>query len=107
MDDGPEAGSKGHPGRTKAVAAAESDRPTLVFLIKKAVRLALDAVALGTACTLPAAARADGWVHGSRRQVPGLPDLFHHQRRGIGNHGWTRDPRPARAPRARLDARGH
>jgi predicted peroxiredoxin len=33
-----------------AVAAAESGRPTLTFLTKEAVRLALDGVATGTAC---------------------------------------------------------
>ena len=33
-----------------AVGAAESGRPTLVFLTKEAVRLALDGVAVGTAC---------------------------------------------------------
>jgi predicted peroxiredoxin len=33
-----------------AVAAAESGRPTLVFLTKEAVRLATDGVAVGTAC---------------------------------------------------------
>lgn len=33
-----------------AVAAAESDRPTLMFLTKEAVRLAVPGVALGTAC---------------------------------------------------------
>jgi predicted peroxiredoxin len=34
-----------------AVGAAESGRPTLAFLTKEAVRLALDGVAVGTACT--------------------------------------------------------
>jgi len=33
-----------------AVGAAESGRPTLMFLTKEAVRLALDGVAVGTAC---------------------------------------------------------
>jgi predicted peroxiredoxin len=33
-----------------AVGAAESGRPTLVFLTKEAVRLALDGVATGVAC---------------------------------------------------------
>jgi predicted peroxiredoxin len=33
-----------------AVAAAESGRPTLVFLTKEAVRLAIEGVAVGTAC---------------------------------------------------------
>jgi predicted peroxiredoxin len=33
-----------------AVGAAESGRPTLVFLSKEAVRLALDGVAAGVAC---------------------------------------------------------
>jgi predicted peroxiredoxin len=33
-----------------AVGAAESQRPTLMFLTKEAVRLALDGVAVGTAC---------------------------------------------------------
>ncbi len=43
-----------------AVGAAESGRPTLIFLTKEAVRLALDGVAVGTAC--------DG--------CPPLPDLM-------------------------------
>jgi predicted peroxiredoxin len=34
-----------------AAGAAESGRPTLIFLTKEAVRLALDGVAVGTACT--------------------------------------------------------
>ena len=33
-----------------AVGAAESGRPTLMFLAKEAVRLALDGVAVGVAC---------------------------------------------------------
>jgi predicted peroxiredoxin len=33
-----------------AVGAAESGRPTLMFLTKEAVRLALDGAAVGTAC---------------------------------------------------------
>ena len=33
-----------------AVGAAESGRPTLMFLAKEAVRLALDGVAIGVAC---------------------------------------------------------
>jgi predicted peroxiredoxin len=33
-----------------AVGAAESGRPTVVFLAKEAVRLAIDGVATGTAC---------------------------------------------------------
>lgn len=33
-----------------AVGAAESGRPTLMFLTKEAVRLALDGTAVGTAC---------------------------------------------------------
>jgi predicted peroxiredoxin len=33
-----------------AVAAAESGRPTLIFLAKEAVRLAVPGVAVGTAC---------------------------------------------------------
>ena len=33
-----------------AVGAAESGRPTAIFLAKEAVRLALDGVAVGTAC---------------------------------------------------------
>lgn len=43
-----------------AVGAAESGRPTLTFLTKEAVRLALDGVAVGTAC--------DG--------CPSIPDLL-------------------------------
>jgi predicted peroxiredoxin len=33
-----------------AVGAAESGRPTLIFLTKEAVRLALDGIAVGVAC---------------------------------------------------------
>jgi predicted peroxiredoxin len=33
-----------------AVAAAEADKPTLMFLTKEATRLAIDGVAVGTAC---------------------------------------------------------
>src|SRR5688500_16755874 len=33
-----------------AVGAAETGRPTLMFLTKEAVRLALDGIAVGTAC---------------------------------------------------------
>jgi len=43
-----------------AVGAAETGRPTLMFLTKEAVRLALDSVAVGVAC--------DG--------CPPLPDLM-------------------------------
>ncbi len=43
-----------------AVGAAESGRPTLMFLTKEAVRLALDGIAVGVAC--------DG--------CPSLPDLM-------------------------------
>ena|SRR5438270_12793679 len=43
-----------------AVGAAESGRPTLMFLTKEAVRLALDGVAVGVAC----------------EGCPTLPDLF-------------------------------
>ena len=43
-----------------AVGAAEAGRPTLMFLTKEAVRLALDGVAVGVAC--------DG--------CPALPDLM-------------------------------
>jgi predicted peroxiredoxin len=43
-----------------AVGAAESDRPTLMFLTKEAVRLALTGIAIGVAC--------DG--------CPSIPDLM-------------------------------
>jgi predicted peroxiredoxin len=43
-----------------AVGAAESGRPTLMFLTKEAVRLALEGVAVGVAC----------------EGCPPLPDLF-------------------------------
>ena len=33
-----------------SIGAAESDRPTLTFLTKEAVRLALEGTAVGTAC---------------------------------------------------------
>ena len=43
-----------------AIGAAESERPTLMFLTKEAVRLAIDGVAVGVGC--------DG--------CPSLPDLM-------------------------------
>ena len=51
-----------------AVGAAESGRPTLMFLTKEAVRLALDGVAVGVAC--------DG--------CPPLPDLMKRYERAGG-----------------------
>ena len=51
-----------------AVGAAEAGRPTLMFLTKEAVRLALDGVAVGVAC--------DG--------CPPLPDLMKRYERAGG-----------------------
>ncbi len=51
-----------------AVAAAEEGRPTLMFLTKEAVRLAIDGVAVGTACT----------------GCPPLPDLIERYRAAGG-----------------------
>jgi len=51
-----------------AVAAAEEGRPTLMFLTKEAVRLAIDGVAIGTACT----------------GCPPLPDLIERYRAAGG-----------------------
>ncbi|HEX8804262.1 MAG TPA: DsrE family protein [Acidimicrobiales bacterium] len=53
-----------------AVGAAESGRPTLMFMTKEAVRLALDGVAVGTAC--------DG--------CPPLPDLLARYREAGGRY---------------------
>jgi hypothetical protein len=50
-----------------AVGAAESGRPTLMFLTKEAVRLALDGVATGIACD------------GSRRALLRLPGVLQRQ----------------------------
>jgi predicted peroxiredoxin len=51
-----------------AVAAAEEGRPTLMFLTKEAVRLAIEGVAVGTACT----------------GCPPLPDLIERYRAAGG-----------------------
>ena len=53
-----------------AVGAAESGRPTLMFLTKEAVRLALDGVGVGVAC--------DG--------CPPLPDLMKRYRAAGGRY---------------------
>lgn len=53
-----------------AVGAAESGRPTLMFLTKEAVRLALDGVAVGVAC--------DG--------CPPLPDLMRRYEAASGRY---------------------
>jgi predicted peroxiredoxin len=53
-----------------AVGAAESGRPTLMFLTKEAVRLALDGVAVGVGC--------DG--------CPPLPDLMKRYRAAGGRY---------------------
>jgi predicted peroxiredoxin len=53
-----------------AVGAAESGRPTLMFLTKEAVRLALDGIAVGVAC--------DG--------CPPLPDLMKRYKAGGGQY---------------------
>lgn len=51
-----------------AVAAAEAGRPTLIFQTKEAVRLSLDGVAVGVACT----------------DCPSLPDLLARYERAGG-----------------------
>ena len=59
-----------------AVGAAEQGRPTMMFLTKEAVRLAVPGVAVGTRLRrLPAAARAARPLRAGRRALPGLPDL--------------------------------
>ncbi len=47
-----------------AVGAAESGRPTLMFLTKEAVRLAIPGVAIGTACDVcpPLASLVDRYI---------------------------------------------
>ena len=59
-----------------AVGAAESGRPTVTFLAKEAVRLAVEGVATGTAC---GPGRA---VSRRRRHLPGLPHLLQRQEPG-------------------------
>jgi len=62
-----------------AVGAAESNRPTLMFLTKEAVRLAVDGTAVGVAAG--AALRLPIWRSGTRRrrQILRVPDLFQRQ----------------------------
>jgi hypothetical protein len=65
-----------------AVGAAESNRPTLMFLTKEAVRLAVDGTAVGVAAG--AALRLPIWRSGTRRrrQILRVPDLFQRQAPG-------------------------
>ena len=60
LTTGLEDGERVTVGLLVAVGAAESERPTLTFLTKEAVRLALSGTAVGTAC--------DG--------CPSIPDLM-------------------------------
>src|ERR1700756_444650 len=60
-----------------AVAAAEQQRPTLMFLTKEAVRLASDGVAQGGGLRgLPAAAGPGQALPRGRGAAAGLPDLL-------------------------------
>ena len=52
-----------------AVGAAESGRPTLMFLAKEAVRLAVDGTAAGVACD--GCRRSLTWSSGTRRPAAG------------------------------------
>ena len=55
-------------------------RPTLMFLTKEAVRLAVTGVAVGTACEgCPPLPDLVERSPGRRRPVPGLPDLLQRQ----------------------------
>ena len=51
-----------------AVGAAEQGRPTLLFLTKEAARLAIDGVAVGTACQ-GCPPLTDLWAGGSRTRA--------------------------------------
>ena len=79
-----------------AVAAAEKQRPTLMFLTKEAVRLASDGVAQGVACEgcppLPDLVKR----YREAGEASGLPDLLQRPapgrehpggERGTGRHG--------------------
>jgi hypothetical protein len=81
-----------------AVAAAEQQRPTLMFLTKEATRLAATGVIQGVACEgcppLPELAKA---LHRSRRPVPGLPHLLQRPAPGRGHPGGERFARRHRA----------
>src|SRR5829696_334065 len=75
-----------------SVGAAESGRPTLMFLTKEAVRLALDGVAVGVAC----------------EGCPPLPDLLRREEAGQGRPRLQRRTRRHR-PDVEMDRRrsGH
>ncbi len=75
-----------------AVGAAESSRPTLMFLTKEAVRLAVEGVAVGTAC----------------EGCPPLPELVKRYAAAGGRcparrNRWSRSSRVRRSPCA-MDA---
>src|SRR5215470_17505044 len=80
-----------------AVGAAESGRPTLVFLSKEAVRLALEGVAAGVAyegcrpCVTCWPAMRSRWP------VHGLPGLFQRQAPGQGRAAVRRRARRHRS----------
>src|SRR3989454_12310153 len=70
-----------------AVGAAEAGRPTLMFLTKEAVRLALEGVAVGVAC----------------EGCPPLPDLMkRYQAAGGRYHLWPVCFNPQKLDQARL-----
>ena len=83
-----------------AVAAAEQQRPTLMFLTKEAVRLALTGVAQGIACEgCPVAQLAGQAVRGGRRPVSDVPHLLQRPAPGRGHPGGQRGARRHRAAR--------
>ena len=73
-----------------AVAAAEQQRPTLMFLTKEAARLAVTGVIQGVACEGHAPAGAGQALHRSRRPVPGLPHLLQRPAPSSGHLGGDR-----------------
>ena len=88
-----------------AVGAAESGRPTLMFLTKEAVRLALDGTAIGVACDgLPAARRPGQALRGRRRPVLRVPDLLQRQE-ARQRHAHRRRRAPGHRPHVGVDRR--
>ena len=81
-----------------AVGAAESGRPTLMFLTKEAVRLALNGTAVGTACDgCPSIPDLMGRYASGGRSPAGVPGLLQRQ---AARQGRPRPQRRARGQRA-------
>ena len=88
-----------------AVGAAESGRPTLMFLAKEAVRLATDGTAAGVACEgCPPLADLVKRYDAAGGRVLRLPDLLQHQETQPGiTHQRRRTP--GHSPVVGLDRR--